>query len=306
MNQTRIPDEVVLVDDGSTDGTGDWIRSHYPQTQVLTTPNGGTSRARNRGAQEAHGDVLVFLDHDDTLLPHAVDTLVRLLAEFPEARAAFADHIYTNLATGIRYENHHSSQPSFHRLSSIPAIRQNGNARLYGRSMHRALLHGNLLQQPWAIHRQTFLELKGFEPDIRYCEDWDLYLRIAAAVPLVLSDEVISNHIIEGENLHLAQGQEAMHQRVILRQIRACFPARPREVITLCRRLANYRKCAGDLARQEQRIADAWKLNLQAALLWPRDHVVVGRLMLWAPRALWEMILQSAQRHRDHKGEFSK
>jgi hypothetical protein len=172
--------------------------------------------------------------------------------------------------------------------------------------MHRALLHGNLLQQPWAIHRQTFLELKGFSPDIRYCEDWDLYLRIAAAVPLVLSDEVISNHIIEGENLHLASGQERMHQRVILRQIRACFPAKPLEVVLLFRRLANYRKWAGDLACHERRIADAWKLYLHSAVLWPCDHVVLVRLILWGPRALWEMTPFSRRTAIGHRRELEK
>ncbi len=73
--------------------------------------------------------------------------------------------------------------------------------------MFYALLHGNLLQQPWAIDRETFLGLGGFEPTIRYCEDWDLYLRVAAAVPLVLTDEVISEHIVESGNLHLAPGR---------------------------------------------------------------------------------------------------
>jgi len=292
INQTLMPDEIIVVDDGSMDSTGDWVRTNYPQVQVVKTPNGGTSRARNSGAEHARGEVLMFLDHDDTLLPNAVETLLGLLTRFPEACAAFADHVYTNLVTGVRYDNHHSAQPAFRRLSSIPVLRRCGNARVYGRAMHRALLHGNLLQQPWAIYRETFFKLNGFEPSIRYCEDWDLYLRVAMAAPLVLSDEVISNHIIEGENLHLVPGQEEMQKRVMLRQIRACLLARPGAVVVLCRRLANYWKNAGDLASREKSMAKAWKLYLKSAAVWPCDHVVLARLLMWGPRVLWEMIHQ--------------
>lgn len=298
LAQTRVPSEIVVVDDGSSDSTGEWVRSNYPGVRVLSTPNGGTSLARNRGAEAASGDILVFLDHDDTLLPHAVETLAGLLEKFPEAHAAHADHRYVNLVSGQTYENHHSSQSAFARLAAISVLRRDGDARLYGRDMHRALLKGNLLQQPWAIRRSTFLSLGGFEPSVRYCEDWDLYLRVAAAVPLVLSDQVISNHVVEGENLHLAPGQEVMYRRVIRRQLRAHFPWRPAAIAVLLRRLAMYHKMSGDQAFRDGERGRSWGLYLRSALAWPLDHVVLVRLLLRAPGACLATLMGSGVRGR--------
>lgn len=284
--QTRRPDEVVVVDDCSTDGTGDWVREHYPEVRVVRPgANLRTSGARNFGAKAAGGGVLAFLDHDDELLPHALEVLLDNLRAFPAARASFADHIYVNHATGVRYDNHHTARPEFGRLRGVPAIETRGTARLYGRPMYHALLRGNLLQQPWAVYRQSFLDLGGFAEDVRWCEDWDLYLRVADRVPLVLCDDVISLHHIEGDNLHLTPDQEPMYVRVLARQLTGQRRTDWRAWTVTRRRLAQFAKTAGDRARPGG-LAEARRNYARSLQLWPFDHVVAARTLLWSLRVL--------------------
>jgi glycosyltransferase involved in cell wall biosynthesis len=284
LAQTQPFREILVVDDSSTDGTGKWVRSHYPQVRVIRTDkNLYTSGARNYGARHARNDVLVFLDHDDELMPHAVETLDGLLRDHPEAQAAYADHVYNNTATGVYFPDHHRAQAAFARLHNIRPQRTTPSARVYGRAMHRALLRGNLLQQPWAIYRAQFLTLGGFSEDVRYCEDWDLYLRVTQRFPVVLSDRVISYHHIEGENLHLARGQEQMHMKVLRRQLSEVGLLAPGARWLIRKRLAQYFKDAGDRIRP-QSLGGAWRQYLRSLWNWPFDHVVAARALWWPCR----------------------
>lgn len=289
--QTMPPSEVVVVDDGSTDETVVWIRTHYPAARVVTGRNGGTSASRNRGAAEAQGDILVFLDHDDLLLPTAVATLVGLLRRFPEARAAFADHELRNLVDDEFYPNHHSAQAAFHRMRRIPTLRSEGEERTYGRPMFEALLWGNLLQQPWAISKDVFRALGGFDATIRYCEDWELYLRVVDRYVIAVSDQVISTHMIEGGNLHRVSGQAEQHMKVLRKQLALVGIRDWRANATLRRRLGNYVKDEGDERRAAGR-SGAWRAYVSSAMTWPFDMVVLIRCVLWAPSGLREWIVR--------------
>jgi len=287
LAQTMPASEIVVIDDASTDDTAAWIKAHYPQVSVFTYPNGGTSVARNRGAERARGHILVFIDHDDEFLPGAIETLVGLLKSFPEARAAYADHEYKDVVSGQFFPNHHSAQPAFQRMKDIPSLVARDNARTYGREMYYALLKGNLLQQPWAIYRETFLALGGFDANIRYCEDWELYLRVTSENVVALSDTVISTHVIENENLHRASGQEVQHMKVLRKHIRRAKDWRATRVLR--QRLALYHKDMGD-GLKAARHPGAWLAYLRSLAAWPFDAVVAVRCVAWSPGGIRDAV----------------
>ncbi len=76
--------EVIMVDDGSTDGSGaicDEFAERYPEFRVIHKENGGVSAARNRGIEEAKGEYILFLDSDDFLVPDAIKPLLELAGD---------------------------------------------------------------------------------------------------------------------------------------------------------------------------------------------------------------------------------
>lgn len=79
LAQERPCDEIVVVDDGSVDGTADRLAARFPQVRLLRLPGVGPGRARNAGVGLATGEVLMFLDSDDEWTPDHVQRLLPLL-----------------------------------------------------------------------------------------------------------------------------------------------------------------------------------------------------------------------------------
>jgi glycosyltransferase involved in cell wall biosynthesis len=92
LAQTRLPKEIIVIDDGSTDRTFQVAKKFGEMVRVFRQENSGQGVARNKGVLEARGDIIGFLDADDELLPCMIDVLVGVLNRFPEAGAASGAH----------------------------------------------------------------------------------------------------------------------------------------------------------------------------------------------------------------------
>ena len=76
LRQTRMPDEIIISDDCSTDATAEIAAGYSDRVRnVRRSQNGGLSANRNTAVRASRGDWLLFLDHDDVLLPHALESL---------------------------------------------------------------------------------------------------------------------------------------------------------------------------------------------------------------------------------------
>ncbi len=151
--------EVIVIDDGSTDGTADIARRHKNIT-LIQQPNRGLSAARNRGIDAAHGEWLMFVDADDCLLPGANDILTNL-AETTGCLIAAGECVRgSNCPQGT-----HRRAPHTYVLSGPTAVEQT----LY----QQTPLLGSAWGKIW--HRSLFDGLRFTEG--LYYEDLDLFYK---------------------------------------------------------------------------------------------------------------------------------
>lgn len=173
LAQTGIPRarwELVVVDDGSTDGTGAAVRARFGQEVRLVSlaQNQGVAAARNAGAAVARGEWLAFLDSDDLWRPQK---LARHLA-FAEAGGHAVSQTDEVWIRNGRVVNpcHHHRKPS---------------GDIFLPSLERCLVSPSAV----LLHRSLWDRCGGFDPSLPACEDYDLWLRIACLEPVGLLPE---------------------------------------------------------------------------------------------------------------------
>ena len=161
LAQTHREWSLVVIDDGSTDGTGDVLADFDdPRIALIRQTNAGVSAARNRGTAElvAGNAALLFLDADDWLAPDTFSRLAAALAASPQAVAAVAPYAFV----GSR---------SVRRPPSGCLLRRLLVGNLFANG-------GHLLLRCEAVRRAG-----GFMPGIAYGEDWEFWIRIALQGP---------------------------------------------------------------------------------------------------------------------------
>ena len=181
MAQTRLPDEIVVVDDGSTDDPGA-VAARYPSVRLIRQANSGLSAARNAGLAAIAAEFVTFLDADDLL---ASDALARNLSLFADHRdAGFVYGAYQRVDPQGRW----LSGPHF---TPVPV-----------RAWH-AMLERNPVGMNAAVLYDTarLRAIGGFDTMLRSCEDYDTYIRLAREHPVHCHDACITSYRMHGANM---------------------------------------------------------------------------------------------------------
>lgn len=178
--QTVRVQQVIVVDDGSTDDTCAKVRAFAMRTDIeirlVSQLNAGPSAARNKGLSLTRGDYIALLDADDVWLPTKLEKQLSLFASNPRLGVAYCDY-------GLITEYGHEIENKGFKLD-----------RTVRGSVQEKLLHGNLIAGSASavlIKKRCLDETGLFDERLVCAEDWDLWLRLAKRHEFDYVDEIL-------------------------------------------------------------------------------------------------------------------
>jgi len=169
LNQDYPYIELIVIDDGSEDNTQELLGRYKNRVVILKQENSGVSAARNAGIKNSHGEFIALLDSDDTWDKRKISCQVEFFKRHPEALICQTEEIWIRKGKRVNPKVKHK-KPS---------------GMVFEASLELCLVSPSAVM----MRRQLF-DLKGyFNEEFIVCEDYDLWLRVSATLPVFLIDK---------------------------------------------------------------------------------------------------------------------
>ena len=184
LGQTYSDYEIIVIDDGSTDGTDQVLRAFGERAQVLSQTNRGPYAARNLGLKHASGEYIAFLDSDDTWLPQRLEKQVPLLDTNHQIGLVFGNG-------RMIYQGENRPARTFFQYFGAPS-----RGRVFSQ-----LLYRNFIPQSSVLARRRCFEECGPFLELPLAADHHKWLQIALRYEVAFTDDVVITYKVHSGNI---------------------------------------------------------------------------------------------------------
>ncbi|MDH5798419.1 MAG: glycosyltransferase [Paracoccaceae bacterium] len=276
LRQTYSKLEVVVVDDGSTDGTVDEIEKiEDDRIRLVHMPeNGGPSAARNLGIKESKGEWIAFQDSDDEWLPRKLELQMDALLQAEKgAIACFCGMSILTKDDALQSRTRVAYHPD-------PAI------QISRKDMKQAVLRYSLVSTQTLIVRADMLRAcGGFDTSLRALEDWDCTIRLSLLGDICFVDLPLVNQTFSANSLTHHGHSFSQARRMIFDKHLGLFKSDPIALSRVARSIAGDLRRTGEAGEAAKYLFLASKASPGNLALWPILFVTVAmslKKILWS------------------------
>lgn len=225
--------EIVLVDDGSTDGTPrlarDFARRLGDRFVYIPQDNHGSSAARNRGIDASRGRYVAFLDSDDEFLPEKLERQIALFDARPSLGFVYGDYSFVD-RDGARYAS--ALRTKFPLALEVSAVLIAPGLYECNGSLFDTLIRGYFIATiVGMVRRDVLADAIRFDENQAYAEEWLFYLRIARRCLAGFVDEPLAlHHYTESSLARHDKRRNTLRMCGLLKTIDASFPDLTRQL----------------------------------------------------------------------------
>jgi len=199
LTQTHTVDEIIVVDDGSTDNTKD-IQNDFPNIIYIYQNNRGVSAARNVGIQRAKNEWIAFLDSDDEWHKEKLQKQVTFHQNNPNILMSYTDEVWIRDGKKVKI-------PKKYRKIGKDAFIEN-------------LSYCNIAPSSVMMHKKLFEKFGLFDESLRVCEDYDMWLRISSEEEIgLIHEKLINKYAGHGEQLGFSKDMDLLQIEILKKNL---------------------------------------------------------------------------------------